>query len=165
MTKPDKTRQLSIEQQNAIDLLVIGKTDQEVAAAVRVSRQTICAWRLHHPNFQAELNKRRHAVWGVAADKLRNLLLKALDIIEGELESNLAGDTRLKLAFDLVKMAGLQPGSIGPQDPEEIVEIAARNREVAALMAIGNPDLSLVRQGLLTKAGEWQADDGNEAGH
>ncbi len=46
MAKPDKERQsLSIEQQNAIDMLVLGKSDREVAEAVGVSRQTVCGWR------------------------------------------------------------------------------------------------------------------------
>jgi FixJ family two-component response regulator len=62
MTKADKIRQaeaeeqaalavltiLSVEQQNAIDLLVTGKLDIEVATTVGLTRQTICVWRNHH---------------------------------------------------------------------------------------------------------------------
>ena len=39
-TKPDKTRQLSIEQANAIEHLLQGQSDRAVAEAVGVSRQT-----------------------------------------------------------------------------------------------------------------------------
>jgi len=87
MAKPDKSRhiELSIEQLNAVDLLVVGKTDLAVAEAVGKSRQTICAWRLFHPDFRAELNKRRREVWGASADKLRSLLPQALGVIEQEL--------------------------------------------------------------------------------
>lgn len=38
-TKPDTTRrELGVEQQNAIDCLVVGKGDQETAEAVGVAR-------------------------------------------------------------------------------------------------------------------------------
>lgn len=42
-TKPDTTRHaLTVVQLNAVDLLVTGKTDQEAAETVGVSRQTVC---------------------------------------------------------------------------------------------------------------------------
>ena len=47
-----------------VEVLVIGKTDQEVAEAVGKSRQTVCVWRLYHPIFRAELNKRRRGKSG-----------------------------------------------------------------------------------------------------
>ena len=49
VAKVDKTRQLSIEQQNAIDLLVQGKSDRETAEAIGVSRQTVNNWRNNDP--------------------------------------------------------------------------------------------------------------------
>jgi len=60
----DKTRQLSIKQQNAIDLLIQGKSDRKTAEAIGVSRQTVTNWRNNNPVFIAELNKQRKAVWG-----------------------------------------------------------------------------------------------------
>ena len=50
---------LTIEQLNAIDLLVTGKTDQAVADAVGVARPTVTCWRLYDPHFEAALNQRR----------------------------------------------------------------------------------------------------------
>jgi hypothetical protein len=150
MTKADKNgrAELSIEQANAIDLLVVGKTDQEVATAVGVSRQTVCGWRLYHPDFQAELNKRRREVWGAAADKLRSLLPKALEVLERELEE---GD--VKVALDIVKLAGVQISNIGPHDPEEIVATEARTRDAAVLFNLGGTtDLARVRKELIEKA-------------
>jgi len=60
----DKARQLSIKQQNAIDLLIQGKSDRKTAEAIGVSRQTVTNWRNNNPVFIAELNKQRKAVWG-----------------------------------------------------------------------------------------------------
>ncbi len=111
MAKPDKVRQiLSIEQQNAIDMLVLGKSDREVAEAVGVSRQTVCGWRLYHPQFQAELNLRRRAIWGAAVDKLRSLVPKSLEILEQALDRS---DDPAKIALGILKLAGLDGSRTG----------------------------------------------------
>src|SRR5215510_11125116 len=72
--KPDKSRQasankpLGIEMLNAIDLLVLGYSDAQVAEQVGVTRQTICQWRHDSPQFLSELNRRRQGVWQAAHD-------------------------------------------------------------------------------------------------
>ena len=53
MTANDKNRQLNQKQLNAIELLLQGGTDSEVAEAVGVSRQTVNEWKNHDPNFVA----------------------------------------------------------------------------------------------------------------
>jgi hypothetical protein len=70
----NRRRGLSIEQRNAIDLLVQGKSDQETADAVGVNRVTVTKWRNYDPWFQAELNQRRQDGWGGSVDRLRGLL-------------------------------------------------------------------------------------------
>jgi len=60
MTKPDTNGQLKLEQDHAINLLLQGKNDREVAEAVNVSRQTVNQWRNHDSVFMGELNARRH---------------------------------------------------------------------------------------------------------
>jgi len=55
-TKPDKTRQLSQEQMNAIEHLLQGRSDRAAAEAVGVSRQTVWGWRNNDVLFIAELN-------------------------------------------------------------------------------------------------------------
>ena len=126
MAKQDKSEQkLSVEQLNAIDLLVTGKTDQEVADLVGVSRSTVTGWRLYNPTFAAELNKRRKEVWGAAGDRLRTLLLKAFDVVEDALN---AGD--IKAALEFLKVAGvnnIKLDNIGPEEPEEIIKAEATN--------------------------------------
>jgi hypothetical protein len=152
MAKSDKTGhiELSVEQRNAIDLLVVGKTDQEVAEAVGKSRQTVCAWRLYHPDFRAELNKRRREVWGAAADKLRSLLPRALEVIEQELTE---GESRVKVALDIVKLARIQMNSIGPHDPDAIVAEEVRSRDTTLLLCLGGQtNFAQVHQDLLEKA-------------
>ena len=55
-TKPDKTRQLSQEQMNAVEHLIQGKSDRAVSEAAGVSRQTVWGWRNNDVLFIAELN-------------------------------------------------------------------------------------------------------------
>ena len=76
VTKIHKTSQreaLSIEQHNAIDLLIYGKPDREVAEMVGVSRETVTRWRNENPYFIAGLNQKREELWRAAHDKLRSL--------------------------------------------------------------------------------------------
>ena len=108
---------LTIEQLNAIDMLITGQSDQAVADAVGVSRPTVTSWRLYDPYFQAELNKRRKEVWGAATDRMRALLPKALDVIEKAIDEG-----SYRAALELIKLAGLNgvAGDIGPVDAEII---------------------------------------------
>src|SRR5438067_5299377 len=151
MTKADKTRQaeaeeraalvvlttLSVEQQNAIDLLITGQSDTEVATVVGVTRQTICVWRNHHPGFQATLHARRQAVWGAAVDRLRELLPRAGERLEAELDGPDGWKIALRLieATGLVRPQGTYLGAygVGPTEPEGIIDGIARARYDADL--------------------------------
>ena len=115
------------EQLAAIELLVTGKTDRETAEAVGVARETVTCWRLYDAHFQAELNKRRQAVFGAAVDRLRALLPLALEVLEGELR-NPNTSYRGQLALSVLKTAGLFVGDIGPTDPEAVIDKAALDR-------------------------------------
>ena len=48
---------LSVEQLNAIDVLVQGRTDKETAETVGVARETVTRWRNDNPHFAAQLNR------------------------------------------------------------------------------------------------------------
>lgn len=129
-----RERGLTIEQQNAIDVLVQGATDQEAADVAGVHRVTVTKWRNYDPFFQAELNRRRQAVWGAAVDRLRSLLPRALDTLEEELQS---GQHRWRVALDVLRLSGLDRGGnkkdtigsylVGQTDPDAIVDSIARS--------------------------------------
>src|SRR6267142_6713484 len=98
--KVDKSlhlKPLSIEQKNAIDLLIVGKSDQETADAVGVTRQTIYAWRTAHLLFQSELEQARGALWRLSAERLRGLMSKAIDNIAKTIEEG-----NVKSSFELL---------------------------------------------------------------
>lgn len=135
MTKSDKGRQeqeLSGRQLNAVEALVSGATDSEAAALANVSRQTVNAWKLHNPWFQAEVNRRRAELWGTSRDRLRSMLPAALDRIERELTDE-GGDWRAALKLlDLVGLDG-DYGTVGLTDASAIVDRLARGRRPSSL--------------------------------
>ncbi|MBS2031962.1 MAG: hypothetical protein JST54_28955 [Deltaproteobacteria bacterium] len=51
MTANIEARKLSVKQQRALEVLLVGGTDEQAAQAAQVSRQTISKWRNHHPGF------------------------------------------------------------------------------------------------------------------
>ena len=161
-TKPDKTRHgLSVAQLNAVECLVSGMTDGEAAEAVGVTRQTVNVWRNHHPAFIAGLNRRRLEVWGAATDKLRALVPKAL----GVLDASLTTDPDPRVALRIVQLAGLDrhgrgapnlgPASIGPTDPEAVLEAEAVRRrgedDFLQMMMAGGPMTEEERRALLAE--------------
>jgi hypothetical protein len=111
---------LSVEQMNAIDLLIQGKPDQEVADIIGRDRITLWRWKTRVPLFAATLAIRREEVFAVALHRLRNLLGKAIDNIAGDIE---AGD--VKSSFELVKATGLH-GFCPPTGETNVQVIAER---------------------------------------
>ncbi|NSW83138.1 MAG: helix-turn-helix domain-containing protein [Syntrophothermus sp.] len=123
MAKVDKSRQLTIEQENAIDLLLQGKSDREVAEAVGVSRQTVTEWRNRDALFVAELNRRRQEVWGGQTERLRQLVAQAVNVLEEDLQQNQDRKLRQAAAVHILRAVGLYGVNLAPKgatDPEDI---------------------------------------------
>jgi len=115
-----RPKPLSIEQENAIDLLLNGNSDREVAEIVGVSRWSVQGWRTSHPLFMATLAQRREELFSGAVDRLRSLLGNALDNIAGAIE---AGD--VKSSFELVKATAVW-GHNPPTGELDVQKIAER---------------------------------------
>ena len=76
-------------------------------------------------------------------------LSRALAVIEQELDG---GESRVKVALEIVKLAGIQMGSIGPHDSEGIVEEEARSRNGGLLFNFNHlTDFSDIRRELTEK--------------
>ena len=163
-TNGNRWQQLSVRQENAIDLLITGKTDIEVAETVGVNRVTVTKWRNYHPGFQAELNRRRHNLWGSAAERLRSLVPKALDVVADELDK---GSDKFRVAVQVLKLAGLdqfEPPT-GPADPDTILDeqvqvkteiMAAESRKYRSttetLMELDDPSFAKTRDEAVAQA-------------
>lgn len=140
-TKPDKTRQLSIEQQNAIDHLIQGKSDRSTAEAVGVSRQTVWEWRNKDPLFIAELNRQRAELWSEARERLKSLANRALDVLESQLSSN---DSKASLAaakyvLQGTSLLGDMDLTLSPMTPEDVIFRKLKREAWAELSAKAEP--------------------------
>ncbi|GAB6186472.1 helix-turn-helix domain-containing protein [Thermopirellula anaerolimosa] len=115
MTKSDKTRQLRIAQRNAIELLLTGKTDQEVAEAVGVTRQTVSVWRNQDVFFRTALEARQKEIWGSHVDRLRQLVGRAVEVLEANLLQEEDRGLRQSAAVHVLKCVGLYGTNLQPK--------------------------------------------------
>lgn len=113
MTVTDKNRQLNQNQLNAIELILLGKTDGDVADSVGVSRQTVNEWKNHDPHFIAEINHRREIIWESQVERLRGLLEGAVDVLESDLQSSDPKDKRTA-AIHILRCVGLYGEKLKP---------------------------------------------------
>ncbi|MCM1991335.1 helix-turn-helix domain-containing protein [Oceanirhabdus seepicola] len=115
---------LSVNQLNAIDLLIQGKTDQETADIVGVARETVTRWRNENPYFAAEMNRQRKQIWEGQHERLRGLVSKAVDTLEKAIDEG-----NVKAAIELLKVVdfyGNVKAPSGEEDPELILWQQAR---------------------------------------
>ncbi|MGI8424695.1 MAG: hypothetical protein ACR2NO_11410 [Chloroflexota bacterium] len=126
---------LSIEQENAINLLLTGASDQSVASRLKLGRSTVHRWRHYHPLFIAELRRRRVAGRESSVDSVRSLVPRALDTVRDQIVN---GDGHLSLAF--LHKAGIfgtrETGpllfaDVGPTDLHGVVDEEVRRRRAS----------------------------------
>jgi transposase-like protein len=129
---PTEKFRLSDKQLAAIDLLASGLSDSDIALAIDINRRTLYRWRQHNPLFQAELNRRRQALWQNSADRLRSLLSPALDILEKQLKDPY-DRTAFRAAINVLRLAGTKKIAppAGPDDEDQILKnlVLAERRE------------------------------------
>jgi hypothetical protein len=140
MQERSEAPKLTPEQLNAIDLLILGKTDREVAEIVGVRRETITKWH-KNPFFSVELSIRREVLWVDAKLRLKSLANEAVNVLTIGLHSS---DEKIAItaAVHILKTVGLygdwQQGS-GPTTPEEAVWRQATERRTQNYTAL-RPD-------------------------
>ena len=139
MTKYDNSRQaheLSIEQENAIDLLITGKSDGETGKTVGVARQTVWNWRNNDPYFKAELNKRRQELWSASLDRMRSLAADALDVLEEDLQQTDDFKSRSHAAYFILKSMGFEKRDLYPWGITEVDEEVNEEQSVSFLQLL-----------------------------
>ena len=122
---------LTVAQANAVDALVAGKKDAEVAALVGVNRVTVTRWRLYHPHFIAALNEHRQALWAGNQDRLRSLIPKAMEVVAESLENG-GLRHRLQAALGLLKLVCMpaMPDPTAPTEANHIVRAIVEQRKL-----------------------------------
>ena len=98
---------LSVKQELALELILCGINDGEIARRVGISRQTINTWRNHNEVFRMSLTGRREAARERHRVELSGLVSEAVGVMRAAV---LEGDllTRLWAVQALLRMSGLQ---------------------------------------------------------
>jgi len=133
---------LSVEQAQAIDQLMTGKNDREVAEAIGVRRETITRWRLYHPAFQAELNRRRAEVWNNSRESMLQLIPQVIEALSDAINDH-ENQNRWRVAIEILKLIDLPQTLVknpGPQDPEEIIIKMAEGKQFDDLLSSFKPN-------------------------
>lgn len=120
---------LSQHQLKAIDLLIAGHTDADVASEVGVHRVTVTRWRLYHLIFQAEFNRRRQEVFASAAERFRCGLHRAVRTLVRQLKDENAL-VAFRAARTMLLLASRFAPPDDPADPHAIVDLHARTKRI-----------------------------------
>jgi len=129
-----KTDGLSDKKERALELVISGMTDGEIAKRVGVSRQWVNTWRNQDAEFIYALEIRRQALREKHMDSLNQLVEKAIGVLRDALEEGDA-QTKLKAAMYVLKASGVQehakPGKTVTRGELELNMISAAIGEVA----------------------------------
>jgi len=113
---------LNEKQELAIDLVMVGLSDGEIAKRVGVSRKTINKWRNQDMDFRALLAERRVALRERHQDELSGLVSEAIGVMREVMRED-ETPTRLRAAQAVLRMSGLQAAmqTENPLSKEEII--------------------------------------------
>ena len=155
MTKGDipspANENLNEKQQQAIQLLLVGQTDQQVADAVGVTRQTVNQWKNQDPVFVARMNREKEELWQSYRQKLRSVVGQAIDVLVGDSLDVENRNLRKTAAVHLLKSVGLYGKDLKPSGPTESQEVERKWREndqLNSLFANDKQTLDSIKKGL-----------------
>ena len=79
--------ELSERQRKAVELLLRGLSDQEVANQLGVDRGTVLRWRSKSVAFARELDRQRRRLWEQSAAEIQSMVGPSLSILRKQLAS------------------------------------------------------------------------------
>ena len=125
MSKTPISNRLTPQQETAIDLIIAGESDNEIAEKIGKSRSTVNVWRHHNPLFMATLNDRRQQMWGGQLSRLNTLASEAVDVLrEGLHDEDIK--VRLLAAIHILKATGTYGAALPGTQETDPAELAAR---------------------------------------
>jgi hypothetical protein len=136
----DGSRRFSEKQLAALEMLLRGCGDAEVAEALQVDRGTVYRWRTAHPTVRGELERLRLVVWEQQAERLRAMVRPALDVLQRQLDDP---RTALRAATALLRLGAPRAKPLPePPDPRRQQRDARRdfNRALDAYINAPMPD-------------------------
>ena len=128
---------LSERQEQAINLILLGQSDQAVAEAIGVARQTVNKWKHQNHLFKAILNSQRHELWSSHYEELRSLIKLAITALREDLVDDGNKKLRQEAAMHILKGTGLlYAESFKPTGPTSVNEIEDEEMERENILRI-----------------------------
>lgn len=103
--------ELSERQHTAVELLLRGMADQEVAGQLGVDRGTVLRWRSKSIAFQRELDRQRRRLWEQSAGEIQSMVGPALSILRKQLASD---DEKIAIRAAAVLLRFATPSRLAP---------------------------------------------------
>ena len=97
---------LNDRQRMALELIVAGQRDIDVAKAVGVDRKTIYRWR-QDEQFRAQLEQRRRELWAGVVDRMRALLEPSVEVLNEHLRDSLDRN-RYRAAVSILRLSNVR---------------------------------------------------------
>ena len=105
---------LTVMQEKTIQLLMTGLSDQAVADKLGLARQTVCHWRHNEAAFAARFNVERQALWSMHREKLRSLVVEAVNVLSEDMDTRTERRLRQSAAIHVLKAVGLYGQDMKP---------------------------------------------------
>jgi hypothetical protein len=87
-------------------MIASGRTFKSICDALTIDARTLYRWR-RLPAFKRALNRRRDELWSSAADRLRSMLERSLDVFDEQLSETFR-PTRFRAANAILRIAGMR---------------------------------------------------------
>jgi HEAT repeat protein len=110
---------LNGKQEKALELMIQGVTDVEIAKRIGVARQTISNWRHYDTVFIETLEDQRRMLREKTRDSLIGLGEKAIEVLKNALEDE-DPKIRLQAAKEVLNTAGLKDSMKEKGGPNEV---------------------------------------------
>jgi predicted DNA-binding protein YlxM (UPF0122 family) len=98
---------LEPKQEKALEYMLAGISDSEIAKKLNVTRQTVNYWRNQDLDFIYELQMRRNQLWEGYRDELSDLYKLAVEEIKKSMKSK-DPKIRLQVAMQILRLPALQ---------------------------------------------------------
>jgi hypothetical protein len=114
---------LTVQQEKAIQLLMLGGSDQSVADELDVARQTVNNWKHNDAAFAARFNDERQALWSTHREKLRSLVARAVEVLAEDMDTKLEPKLRQNAAIHVLKAVGLYGQDMKPSGAVDSAQV------------------------------------------
>ena len=137
---------LTVMQEKAIRLLMAGLNDGAVADQLGLARQTVNNWRHNDAAFAARFNVERQALWSTHREKLRSLVVQAVNVLSEDMDTRTERRLRQSAAIHVLKAVGLYGQDMKPSgaiDSGQVEKGWQADDDLVRMFEVSQPGVSM----------------------